>query len=93
MVEGWWGTTFWFIKSLDINMVYSLGIYLEHLAIVINADKIFVGHIFSTSWGLAPHFSKSHQLDEFFKFYPKLGENKAKFEKKIEVLFSFPINF
>ena len=26
MVEGEWGHTFWFFKSLDINMVYTLGI-------------------------------------------------------------------
>ena len=29
MVVGWWMPTFWFFKSLDINMVYSLGIYLD----------------------------------------------------------------
>ena len=27
-VDGGWGPTFWFFKSLDINMVYSLGIYV-----------------------------------------------------------------
>ena len=26
MVNGGWGPTFWFFKSLDNNMVYSLGI-------------------------------------------------------------------
>ena len=26
---GGWGTTFWFFKSLDINMVYTLDIYLD----------------------------------------------------------------
>ena len=60
---------------------------------MINADKILVGFIFSTSWGLARHFSKSHQADDFFKIDPKLGENKAQFEETIEVLFFFPINF
>ena len=24
----WWGTTFWFFKSLDINMVYTLDVYV-----------------------------------------------------------------
>ena len=52
---------------------------------MINADKILVGLIFLTSWRLARHFSKSLQLDDFFKIDPKLGENKAQFEKKIEV--------
>ena len=28
MVGGWWMTTFWFFKSLDINMVYTLGVYV-----------------------------------------------------------------
>ena len=30
MVGGWWwvGTTFWFFKSLDINVVYTLGVYV-----------------------------------------------------------------
>ena len=54
---------------------------------MINADEILVVFIFSKSWGLARHFSKSHQYDEFFEMYPKLNENKAQFEKKIEVRF------
>ena len=29
MVGGWWSATFWFFKSLDNNMVYTLGIYVE----------------------------------------------------------------
>ena len=27
-VGGWWGRTFWFFKSLDINMVYTLDVYV-----------------------------------------------------------------
>ena len=26
--DGWWVTTFWFLKSLDINMVYTLNVYV-----------------------------------------------------------------
>ena len=29
MVGGGWIPTFWFFKSLDINMVYNLGVYLD----------------------------------------------------------------
>ena len=29
MVGGGWGPTIWFFKSLDINMVYTLGVYLD----------------------------------------------------------------
>ena len=32
-----------------------------------------------------PLFSKLHCWDDFFKNDPKLGENKAQFEEKIEV--------
>ena len=28
-VGGGWVTTFWFFKSLDIKMVYTLGVYLD----------------------------------------------------------------
>ena len=35
---GGWGTTFWFFKSLDIYLVYTL-----YVAIVIYAEKILVG--------------------------------------------------
>ena len=28
VVGGGWVTTFWFFKSLDINMVYTLGVYV-----------------------------------------------------------------
>ena len=28
MVGGWWMTTFWFFKSLDINMIDTLGVYV-----------------------------------------------------------------
>ena len=29
MVGGGWGTTVWFFKSLDINMVYTLDVYVH----------------------------------------------------------------
>ena len=46
MVGGGWGPTFWFSKSLDNNMVYTLGIYVYiYITIVINAEKILVGFI------------------------------------------------
>ena len=70
---------------------YLYGIYFRyifrHLAIVINAVEILVVFIFSTSWGLARYFSKLYQYDDFFKNDPKLGENKAQFEKQNEVWF------
>ena len=28
VVDGWWIKTFWFFKSLDINLVYTLGLYM-----------------------------------------------------------------
>ena len=52
---------------------------------MINADEILVVFIFSKSWGLARHFSKSHQSDDFFKIDPKLSENKLQFENQNEV--------
>ena len=66
----------------------------RHLAIVINADKILVGFIFSTSWGLARHFSKSQQLDDFFKLILNLVIIIRQSEKK-KMRFDFfvAINF
>ena len=58
-----------------------------YITIVINAEKISVGFIFSISWGLARHFSKSKWQDDFFKNDPKLGENRAQLEEKFDVYF------
>ena len=51
-MDGGWlaGSTFWFFKSLDINMVNTLGAYIYiYLAIVIISAKILVGLILSSS--------------------------------------------
>ena len=56
-MDGGWGTTFWFFKSLDINMVYTFGLYLDiYIAIVINADKISCGFYIVDKLGTCPTF-------------------------------------
>ena len=55
MVGGGWMATFWFFKSLDINMVYTLGVCI-YLAIVIISAKILVGLILSSSWTFFNYF-------------------------------------
>merc|ERR1712115_322466 len=51
--------TFWFFKSIDINMVYTIGnicIYIQNISV---HKKFFVGLIFSSSWKNFLLFSKS----------------------------------
>ena len=61
---------------------------------MINVEKILVPFIFTKSWGLTRHFSKSRRYDDFFKNDPKLGGSKPQFEGKFDVSsFFVPINF
>ena len=91
-----WCATFWF-KSLDNNMVYTLGIYVYiyiYITTVTNAEKILVGFI-SISWGFARHFSKSRWLDDFFINGLRLHRPSGYFWDKISgfIFFLFRLIF
>ena len=53
---GGWQTTFWFFKSLDINLVYT---YMYIFSYSHNFRTILVGLILSSSWTFFYLFSKS----------------------------------
>ena len=71
MVDGGWGPTFWFFKSLDINMIYTLCLDV-YVCIYKSVHNNFVmGLILLKSW--RPHLrkSKSPKVGRFFKNHTK----------------------